>query len=216
MKQSKPPKKCVVVVEDDKGLREQLVELLGSAEDIRCGGAFSTGKEALREIPSLHPEVVLMDIRLPDLSGIQCVSELKKVMPALEIVMVTIYADSERIFKALKAGASGYLLKSGPPEGLIEAIRDVSRGGAPISSQIARKVIQHSRVIGPSQSNAKQLSPREEQVLTMLSTGAVYKEIAAELGISLETVRTYVKIICRKMHARNRLEAVVKRLSGVD
>ncbi|HEY2341981.1 MAG TPA: response regulator transcription factor [Chthoniobacteraceae bacterium] len=212
----KTTKKCVVVVEDDQGLREQLVELLASADDICCGGAFATGKEALREIPVINPEVVLMDIRLPDVSGIQCVSELKRAMPALEIIMVTIYADNERIFKALKAGASGYLLKSGPPAGLLEAIRDVSRGGAPISSEIARKVIQHFHVIGPNQSDDKQLSPREEQVLTLLSSGALYKEIAAELGISLETVRTYVKIICKKMHARNRLEAVVKRLSGMD
>jgi DNA-binding NarL/FixJ family response regulator len=215
----KPPnsaKRSVVVVEDDHGLRKQLVELLDSADDICCVGAFVSGREALRGIPPLRPEVVLMDIRLPDISGIECVAELRKMSLSLEIIMVTIHADSERIFKALKAGASGYLLKSGPPDLLLEAIRDVSCGGAPMSSQIARKVIRHFRVLGPAKHDSKQLSPREEQVLALLSSGAIYKEIAEKLGIASETVRTYVKGICKKMHARNRFEAVAKHLTGSD
>jgi DNA-binding NarL/FixJ family response regulator len=201
-------KKSVMVVEDDQGLREQLVELLGSAPDIACVGACASGKEALRQIPARNPDVVLMDIRLPDISGIQCVAELKKILPALQIVMVTIYEDSDRIFKALKAGANGYLVKSSPPEQLLEAVRDVSRGGAPMSSHIARKVIQHFHLVGFSPTEQKQLSPREQQVLALLSSGFLYKEIADKLNIGVETVRTYVKGICQKLHARNRMEAV--------
>ncbi len=207
-------KKTVVVVEDDQGLREQLVELLSTAEDIACIGAFGTGKEALRGIPPLNPDVVLMDIRLPDISGIHCVAELKKMPRPVEVIMVTIYEDSDRIFKALKAGASGYLVKSSPPERIIEAIRDVSRGGAPISSHIARKVVQHFQMIGPAPQETKPLSPREEQVLALLSSGFLYKEIADKLNIGVETVRTYVKGICQKLHAKNRLEAIAKHLSG--
>ncbi|HEX7470123.1 MAG TPA: response regulator transcription factor [Verrucomicrobiae bacterium] len=153
---------------------------------------------------------VLMDIKLPRMSGIQCVSELKRLVPSIQVIMVTVYEDSERIFKALKAGASGYLLKSGPPEQLIEAIRDVFAGGAPLSSHIARKVVQHFHLIGPASEEANNLSPREQQVLALLASGYLYKEIGDRLNISPETVRTYVKNICLKMHVRSRIEAVAK------
>ncbi len=206
-------KKSVVVVEDDQGLREQIVELLSSAPDIECVGAYANGTDALKQIPQRNPDVVLMDIRLPDISGIQCVVELRKSLPNLQIIMVTIYEDSDRIFKALKAGANGYLVKSSPPEQLLEAVRDVSRGGAPMSSHIARKVIQHFHLVGPAPTEHAHLSPREQQVLDMLSSGFLYKEIADKLNIGMETVRTYVKSICKKLHARNRLEAVAKHLS---
>ncbi|HEY3854142.1 MAG TPA: response regulator transcription factor [Verrucomicrobiae bacterium] len=204
-------KKTVVVVEDDSGLREQLVEVLGMAPDIKCIGAFASGEEALKKIPQLEPDVVLMDIRLPRMSGIQCTAELKKLKPGLEIVMVTIYEDSERIFKALKAGASGYLVKSSPPELLVASVRDASTGGAPMSSHIARKVVKHFHLLGPGSHEKKNLSPREQEVLSLLASGLVYKEIGEELGIGVETVRTYVKNICLKMHVRNRLEAVALR-----
>jgi DNA-binding NarL/FixJ family response regulator len=125
--------------------------------------------------------------------------------------MVTIYEDSERIFKALKAGASGYLVKSSPPELLVASVRDASTGGAPMSSHIARKVVKHFHLLGPGSHEKKNLSPREQEVLSLLASGLVYKEIGEELGIGVETVRTYVKNICLKMHVRNRLEAVALR-----
>jgi len=205
--------KTVALVEDDPGLREQLVRILKSAPDIDCVGAFATAEEALEQIPALHPDVVLMDIKLPGMSGIDCVARLKKTLPALQIVMVTVYEDSERIFLALKAGASGYLLKSSPPEQLLAAIRDVHAGGAPMSSHIARKVVRHFHGLGPAPEQKPPLSPRERQVLDLLSTGFIYKEIADQLDIGVETVRTHVKSICQKMHARNRLEAVARHQS---
>jgi DNA-binding NarL/FixJ family response regulator len=203
-------KKTVIVVEDDTGLREQLLKILASASDIKCLGAFSSGEDALPEILHKKPDVVLMDIRLPGMSGIQCVSEIKKVIPELQIIMVTIYEDSERIFMALKAGANGYLVKSSPPEQLIDAIRDAYMGGAPMSSHIARKVVQHFHQIGPSVQESANLSPREREVLDLLARGLIYKQIGSKLSIGVETVRTHVKNICQKMHVHGRLEAVAK------
>src|SRR5207249_10800334 len=133
---------------------EQILQILENFKDIECVVACGSAEEALDAIPSKNPDVVLMDIKLPKMSGIQCVSELKKLMPALQVIMVTVYEDSERIFKALKAGASGYLVKSGPPEQLIAAIRDVFSGGAPMSGSIARKVVQHFHSLGTSPEEA--------------------------------------------------------------
>jgi DNA-binding NarL/FixJ family response regulator len=203
-------KKTVIVVEDDTGLREQLLKVLASAPDIKCIGAYSTGEDALPEILQKRPDVVLMDIRLPGMSGIQCVSEVKKVIPDLQIIMVTIYEDSDRIFMALKAGASGYLVKSSPPEQLIAAIRDAYIGGAPMSIHIARKVVQHFHQVGPSDQESANLSPREQEVLDLLARGLIYKQIGSKLNIGVETVRTHVKNICQKMHVHGRLQAVAK------
>lgn len=203
-------KKTVIVVEDDTGLREQLLKILASASDIKCIGAFSSGEDALPGILQKRPDVVLMDIQLPGMSGIQCVSEIKKVIPELQIIMVTIYEDSERIFMALKAGASGYLVKSSPPEQLIAAIRDAYTGGAPMSSHIARKVVHHFHQIGPSAQESANLSPREQEVLDLLARGLIYKQIGSKLNIGVETVRTHVKNICQKMHVHGRLQAVAK------
>jgi DNA-binding NarL/FixJ family response regulator len=144
------------------------------------------------------------------MSGIDCVTHLKKSLPSLQIIMLTVYEDSERIFRALKAGADGYLVKSSPPEVLLEAIDDVRRGGSPMSSHIARKVVRHFHLVGPSPEESENLSPREQEVLNLLSAGYLYKEISDQLGIGIETVRTYVKNICEKMHVRNRVEAVAK------
>ncbi|MGH7971655.1 MAG: response regulator, partial [Limisphaerales bacterium] len=142
--------RSVIVVEDDRGLREQLVGILNSGAAIRCIGACASAEEALRAIPAKRPDVVLMDIRLPAMSGIECVAELRQLMPGLQIIMLTVYEDSESIFRALKAGAAGYLVKSSPPAKLLEAIIDVSKGGAPMSSHIARKVVQHFHLAGPT------------------------------------------------------------------
>jgi DNA-binding NarL/FixJ family response regulator len=205
-------KTTVALVEDDSRLRGKLLQVLEGISDIECVASCSSAEEALKVIPQKAPSVVLMDIKLPGMSGIQCVSELKRAMPQLQIIMVTIYEDSENIFRALKAGASGYLVKSGPPEQLIEAIRDVFKGGSPMSSHIARKVVQHFHSIGPAAEEADNLSPREQQVLSLLASGYIYKEIGDKLNIGSETVRTYVKSICQKMHVRSRLEAVAKHM----
>lgn len=197
-------------MEDDKGLREQLIAILRTASDIRCVGAFATAEEALAKIPILNPDVVLMDIGLPGMSGIQCVAQLKRLDPSPQIIMVTVYEDTDRIFKALKAGANGYLVKSSPPDKLLEAVRDVDTGGAPMSSHIACKVVEHFHVRAPAYPEKDNLTPREEQVLTLLASGFLYKEIGDQLGISVETVRSHVKNICQKMHVRNRVEAVAR------
>ena len=202
--------KKVAIVEDDRGLREQLAQILSAASDVRFVGACASGEEALDRIHVMQPDVVLMDIKLPGMSGIDCVAHLKRALPSLQIIMLTVYEDSERIFRALKAGADGYLVKSSPPEVLLEAIDDVRRGGSPMSSHIARKVVRHFHVLGPSAEESENLSPREQEVLNLLSAGFIYKEISDQLGIGLETVRTYVKNICEKLHVRNRVEAVAK------
>jgi DNA-binding NarL/FixJ family response regulator len=198
-----------VVVEDDRGLREQLVAILRTAPDIKCVGAYATAEEALAKIPAQRPDVVLMDIGLPGMSGIQCVAQLKRLNPSPQIIMVTVYEDSDSIFKALKAGAHGYLVKSSPPDELLEAVRDVDTGGAPMSSHIACKVVEHFHG-QETEREEENLSPRERQVLLLLASGFIYKEIGDQLGISMETVRSHVKNICQKMHVRNRVEAVAR------
>jgi DNA-binding NarL/FixJ family response regulator len=206
-------RKTVFIVEDDRALREQLVQILDTAPDIKCVKAVATGEEALREIPLNPPDVVLMDINLPKMSGIECAAELKKLVPAIEIVMLTVYEDAERIFRALRAGASSYLIKSSPPHVLFDAIRQVHGGGSALSSSIARKVVQHFQARAESSRPAENLSPREREVLEFLASGYIYKEIADKMGIGVETVRTYVKSICVKMHVRSRIEAVAKHRS---
>ncbi len=200
--------RAIFVVEDDRGLREQLVKIVGTASDLKCVGAFSSAEDALPQIAKLTPDVILMDIKLPGMSGIDCLTIVKKVAPNVQIIMVTVYEDSERIFQALKAGASGYLVKSSPPEQLLEAIRDVYKGGAQMSGPIAFKVIQLFHKLGPSPMVTDNLSPKECQVLDLLAEGYIYKEIGIKLNISSETVRTYVKKICHKLHVRSRIEAV--------
>ena len=151
-----------------------------------------------------------MDIKLPAMSGIECLTIVKKFAPTVQIIMVTVYEDSERIFRALKAGASGYLVKSCPPEQLLSSIRDVHNGGSALSTHIARKVVKHFHVLGPSKSEMENLTRREREVLDLLSEGFIYKEIGDKLNIASETVRTHAKNICQKMHVRSRVEAVAK------
>jgi DNA-binding NarL/FixJ family response regulator len=203
--------KRVAIVEDDKGLREQLKLVLKTAADVECVAAYGSAEEALKGFEAARPDVVLMDINLPRMSGIECVAKMKEIMPAVQIIIVTVYEDSERIFRALRSGASGYLVKSGPPEKLLEAIRDVSQGGSPISAHIARKVVQHFQMAAPADEGTEPLSPREAEVLELLAAGYIYKEIGDQLNIATETVRTYVKHICQKMHVKNKTEAVARR-----
>ena len=205
--------KTVLVVEDDTALREQFFKILSAAPDISCIGGYSSAESALPKIKTEAPDVVLMDIKLPGMSGIQCVMEIKKYDPNIQIIMVTVYEDSERIFRALKAGASGYLIKKSAQDQLIEAIRDVHKGGSPMSSPIARKVVRHFQMIGVSPKETENLSPRETEVLDLLAQGFIYKEIGDQLKIGSETVRGYVKNICQKMQVRSRIEAVIKHRS---
>lgn len=204
------PLRRVAIVEDDGGLRMQLEGILASAAGVRCVGSYPSAEKALKELGKVRPDVILMDIKLPGMSGIECVARLRDDLPATHVIMLTVYEDSERIFQALQSGADGYLVKSSPTETLLEAIDDVHRGGAPMSSNIARKVVRQFRQFDPSTDETEALAPREREVLDLLSSGYVYKEIADQMGIGTETVRTYVKSICKKLHVKNRLEAVAR------
>lgn len=201
----------VAIVEDDAGIRDALIRILGRSRDFRCGGCYSSAEEALRELPAENPDVVLMDINLPGLSGVECVRRLKSQAFSAHIVMLTVYEDSEQIFESLAAGATGYLLKRTPPAELLEAIRDVHSGGAPMSSQIARKVVQSFRGAAPA-SQATDLSPREQEILGWLAQGFLIKEIADRLGIGFDTVRTHIRRIYEKLQVHSRAQAVAKYL----
>lgn len=201
----------VSIVEDDAELRESVFSYLQEAPGIRCLGAYTTAEEALREIPRQKPALVLMDINLPAMNGIQCVQKLKELDPALQIMMFTVYEDSDQVFEALVAGACGYLLKSTPPEKLLDAIYEAHKGGSPMSSHIARKVVQYFHR-APGRNEMAELSKREEQVLQHLAQGRLYKEIANELSISIDTVRKHLNSIYGKLHVHSRTDAVVKYL----
>lgn len=203
----------VAIVEDDEGIRESLRILIDGAEGFDCSGAYSSAEEALENIPALKPSVVLMDINLPKMSGIECIILLKNEHPEIQFVMLTVYDDSERIFKSLRAGASGYLLKRTKPGKLLEALEEVHGGGSPMSAEIARKVVQSFQEMGPSQIETENLTKREEEILSLLSKGYKYKEIAESLFISKETVRSHLRNIYEKLHVRSRTEAVVKYLN---
>ena len=199
------PKKNVVLVEDDLLLKEQLIKILGGVDDIEVSFSVSSGEEALKKIPAMAPDVILLDINLPGKSGIECIRDLKKFCPNTEIIMLTAYEEEDNIFNALREGASGYLLKTCAPEELFEAIRNVYTGGVPFSSHIARKITQYFRQDREIVEENESLSPREREVLTLLSSGYIYKEVADQLNITVETVRTYVKRICAKLHVRSKV-----------
>lgn len=205
-----PPLIRVALVEDDQKTRESLVKLLRHAPDIVCLGAFASAEEAEREIPSLAPDVVVMDINLPKASGVECVAKLKQTHPQLQFVMLTTCDDSETIFNALRAGASGYLLKRSAAEELIEAIGKVHGGGSPMSMQIARKVVAHFYQIRQPVREMDQLTKREQEILALLAKGLPYKQIADQLGISPSTVHGHLHTIYGKLHVQSRTEAVVK------
>jgi DNA-binding NarL/FixJ family response regulator len=199
----------VSIVEDDGKTRESLVALLSKA-GLRCLGAHPTGEAALQSLGNEKPDVVLVDINLPGISGIDCVAKLKTQMPGLRVLMLTTYEDSHLIFNSLRAGASGYMLKNRPPTELINAIEQVYEGGAPMSMRVALKVVAFFRGLPEPSTEVEQLSERESEVLALLAKGYLYKEIGAKLGISLNTVRTYMKRIYEKLHVQSRTEAVAK------
>ena len=202
----------VCIVDDVNELRHALEEIVSSADGYKCIGTMSNGTEALTKIPILKPDVVLMDINLGEgESGIDCVRQLKPALPSTNFMMCTVYEDDEKIFEALRAGASGYILKKTEPSKLLDAVKELHQGGAPMSSQIARKVVIafQNRPLSTS-ANIDQLSSREKQILEELARGLMYKEIASVLYISSETVRKHVYHIYEKLHVTNRVEAVNK------
>ncbi len=200
----------VSIVEDNDKLRGTLARVLNRAEGFRCVSDYGSGEEALKAMSRVKPEVVLMDINLPGMNGVECVRQLKQVLPDVQVMMLTVYEDTENIFNALAVGASGYMLKRTPQAELLEAIRDVHRGGSPMTTHIARKVVQSFQRSQASAAQTDSLSEREQQVLELLAQGLIYKEISEKLGISYETVHTYIRRIYEKLQVRTRTEAVAK------
>jgi DNA-binding NarL/FixJ family response regulator len=203
----------IAIVEDNRVIRESLMEFVKTDPECECVFDCATAKEALKEIPKLEVDIVLMDIQLPDISGIECTARLKHLLPSIQIIMVTVYEDTERIFKALRAGACGYLLKRCTPEELISAIREVRRGGAPMSREIARKVIVSFQEPANTASEVEDLSPREREILELLAAGFPNKQIAARVGLTDGTVRWHLRHVYHKLHVRSRTEATLKYLS---
>jgi DNA-binding NarL/FixJ family response regulator len=200
----------VSIVEDDAPARGMLADWIQRASGFRCAGRYGSAEAALAALPAENPAVVLMDINLPGMSGIDCVRQLKPLLPKTQFVMLTVYEDADHIFNALAVGASGYLLKRVSRGELLEALRDVHAGGSPMSSNIARKVVQSFLRPALQSSEAVDLSPREREVLELLARGYLYKEIAESLQISVPTVNTYIRRIYEKLHVRSRSQAVAK------
>jgi len=201
----------VSIVEDAAGVREGLVRLLNSSPGFRCIASYPTGEAALAEIPAQPPDVVLMDLDLPGIKGVECVRKLKTLLPAIRVVMLTVYENPEHIFDALSAGAIGYLIKKRLPGDLLQAVEDAHSGGAPMSSQIARKVVQFFQTI-PASSGLETLSTRELEVLDLLAKGFLVKEIADQTSLGYGTVRTYIRRIYEKLQVHSRSQAVSKYL----
>jgi DNA-binding NarL/FixJ family response regulator len=203
----------VAIVDDDKDMRTSLASLIRKTPSFQLSGNYANAEIALEEISRQTPDVVLMDINMPGMSGIECVRQLKVIIPAVQVLMLTVYEDSDSLFNSLKAGASGYLLKRTNSTQLLEAVRDVHAGGSPMSPQLARRVVQFfSKPQG--ETSATHLSPGEREFLQLLAKGYVYKEIAEHMGISTDTVRYYVRTVYEKLHVHSRTEAVVKFLHG--
>lgn len=201
----------VSIVEDNDQLRETLARVLSRADGFKFLSQYGNAEDALKGLPEEKPDVVLMDINLPGMNGVECVRQLKPVAPKIQVIMLTVYEDTDNIFNALAAGATGYLLKRTPRAELLEAIREVNQGGSPMTTHIARKVVQSFNRPAPAASApTESLSEREQQVLDCLSQGFLYKEIAEKLGISYETVHTYIRRIYEKLQVRTRTEAVAK------
>jgi DNA-binding NarL/FixJ family response regulator len=203
---------AVSVVEDDVRVRGSLARLIDRSEGFRCVSQHPSAENALEDLPRVRPAVVLMDINLPGMNGVDCVRHLKALLPETQIIMLTVYEDTELIFAALAAGATGYLLKRTPPAALLASIREVQCGGSPMTSHIARKVVQSFQRSGAPSGAAEGLSPREHEVLDHLARGYLYKEIASALGISYDTVHTHIRRIYEKLQVHSRTEAVAKHL----
>jgi DNA-binding NarL/FixJ family response regulator len=204
----------VAIIEDDEGLRSIFAGWLNAAEGLEVVSQYGDAETALASLPRERPDVVLADINLPGLDGIECVSRLKPQMPKTQFMMLTVYEDAQRIFRALAAGATGYLLKRASRGELLAAIAEVHRGGSPMSSSIARKVVQSFTQGAPTAPESAQLAARERQVLDLMARGYISKEIADNLNISIPTVNTYIRRIYEKLHVHSRAQAVARYLAG--
>ena len=202
----------VSIVDDEKELRQSIATFVKGSTGFDCVSTYGSGEAALKSLPEDKPDVVLMDINLGGMNGIECVKRLKAVVPEMQILMLTVYEDTDQIFNALSAGASGYLLKRLTPTKLLQAIREVHAGGSPMTSSIARKVVASFRKVVAAGEKQTLLSPREETVLDCLAKGLTYKQIGDQLGISIDTIRTYIRRIYEKLHVQSRTEAVAKYL----
>ena len=211
---SASPPARVVVVEDDANLRKTMIAYINRTAGYCCAGALPDGESALVEIPRLKPDVVLMDIGLPGMSGIECVTRLKPVLPATPIIMLTVYDEDDYLFDSLKAGASGYLLKRALGDKLLEALQQAQSGGMPLARDMAAQVRLYFQNLGRHRNEVDNLSPREQEVLQLLADGFRYKEIAAQMSIGLDTVRAHASRIYFKLHVSSRTEAVVKYLGA--
>jgi DNA-binding NarL/FixJ family response regulator len=200
----------VAIVEDHQPTREGLETIINLSNEYHCVCTCKSAEEALSILPSQQPAVVLMDIQLPGMSGVECVAQLKELMPATEVIMVTVYEDPDRIFRALRAGASGYLLKRATPEQVLAALREVHQGGVPMSGEIARKVIAHFQLQNVATAEVEKLSAREREVLDQVVRGFSNKEIAERLGVTVEAIRWHLKHIYNKLHVHSRTEAALK------
>jgi DNA-binding NarL/FixJ family response regulator len=198
------------IVEDDPGTREQLAALLRQEPSLQCLNSYADAESALQGIPVDRPDVALVDINLPGLNGIECVARLTALMPSLRILMLTAYKDSDLIFKSLRAGAHGYLLKKMVAAELVHAVEQVHVGGAPMSMQIASQVVEYFHHSQKSSTDVQKLSQREQEILALLAKGLLYKEIVDRLGISMSTVRTHLQHIYEKLHVNSRTEAAAK------
>jgi DNA-binding NarL/FixJ family response regulator len=205
----------IAIVEDDVRVRGTLARLIDSTEGFCCVSQHPSAENALTELPVTRPDVVLMDINLPGLNGVECVRRLKELLPKTQVVMLTVYENTNIIFSALAAGASGYLLKKSSPEQLIEAIREVHNGGSPMTSHIARKVVASFQQVANPVHDYEKLSLREQEVLDYLAKGYLYREIAERLKISYPTVHTHIRHIYEKLHVRSRTQAVTKHFQQV-
>ena len=203
----------VAIVEDDDRVRESLCLLIQGAEGFSCAGTYHSAETAISGLTAAPPpDVVLMDINLPKVSGIDCVLQLRIRFPKLNVLMLTVHEDDDAIFRALQAGASGYLLKRTPPGDILKAVQEVYAGGAPMTSSIARKVLQSFQQPAPTLPQTEKLTPREAEILDLLSKGYLYKEIAAQLKIQFDTVHSHIRNIYEKLEVRSRTEAVARYL----
>lgn len=200
----------VAIVEDDRKAREIFVDWVNRTDGFRCISDHGSAEDALAALPALDPKVVFMDINLPGMNGVECVRRLKALLPETQFVMLTVYEDSDHIFQALQAGATGYLLKRTPRAELVGALRDVHAGGSPMTTNIARKVVKAFHQVTPPQPTVAELSTRENEVLQLLAQGFLYKEIADTLNVAVPTVNTYIRRIYEKLHVRSRTEAVAR------
>jgi DNA-binding NarL/FixJ family response regulator len=203
----------IYIVEDDRRLRENIGEFINLSPGFECSRMFESGEDLLAAELSPEPDVILMDINLPGMDGIECVSRFKEIRPDVPILMLTVYANSERIFDALSAGANGFLVKNTSPEKLLDAIRDVANGGGPMSSHIAKKVIQSFQQAPRDASHRESLTSREREILGLLAQGCTYKQTAVRLKLSMGTIQTHINRIYRKLHVNSRTGAVLKYLN---